>query len=153
MYSYIGLVHTGHTHTGHKRLGTSRLHELHESEFPFVSRIEFIRSKVSNFSAHVSGVTDTAPALCRGRLLPPVPDTRHTSIGPSHGSAEAGPNSGKPGGVPVSHPIPAGPGRGRRGDTPIRVLSHRAAVGGRPRLRTSHCPRIHEQKYSKVSNG
>ena len=26
-----------------KRLGTSRLHELHESKFPFVSRIEFIR--------------------------------------------------------------------------------------------------------------
>ena len=32
---------------------TSRLHELHESKFPFVSRIEFIRSKLSNFSAHV----------------------------------------------------------------------------------------------------
>ena len=41
-----------------KRLGTSRLHELHESKFPFVSRIEFIRSKLSNFSAHVYGVTD-----------------------------------------------------------------------------------------------
>ena len=39
-----------------KRLGTSRLHELHESKFPFVSRIEFIRSKLSNFSAHVYGV-------------------------------------------------------------------------------------------------
>ena len=44
-----------------KRLGTSRLHELHESKFPFVSRIEFIRSKLSNFSAHVSGVTDCSP--------------------------------------------------------------------------------------------
>ena len=41
-----------------KRLGTSRLHELHESKFPFVSRIEFIRSKLSNFSAHVSGVKE-----------------------------------------------------------------------------------------------
>ena len=39
-----------------KRLVPSRLHELHESKFPFVSRIEFIRSKLSNFSAHVSGV-------------------------------------------------------------------------------------------------
>ena len=39
-----------------KRLGTSRLHDLHESKFPFVSRIEFIRSKLSNFSAHVYGV-------------------------------------------------------------------------------------------------
>ena len=39
-----------------KRLGTSRLHELHESKFTFVSRIEFIRSKLSNFSAHVYGV-------------------------------------------------------------------------------------------------
>ena len=38
-----------------KWLITSRLHELHESNFPFVSRIEFIRSKLLNFSAHVSG--------------------------------------------------------------------------------------------------
>ena len=36
-----------------KRLGISRLHELHESKIPFVSRTEFIRSKLSNFSAHV----------------------------------------------------------------------------------------------------
>ena len=36
-----------------KRLVPSRLHELHESKFPFVSRIEFIRSKLLNFSAHV----------------------------------------------------------------------------------------------------
>ena len=40
-----------------KRLVPSRLHELHESKFPFVSRIEFIRSKLSNFSAHVYGVS------------------------------------------------------------------------------------------------
>ena len=39
-----------------ERLGTSRSHELHESKFSFVSRIEFIRSKLSNFSAHVYGV-------------------------------------------------------------------------------------------------
>ena len=36
--------------------GTSRLHELYESKFPFVSGIEFIRSKLSNFPAHVYGV-------------------------------------------------------------------------------------------------
>ena len=41
-----------------KRL-PSRLHELHEAKFPFVSRIEFIRSKLSNFSAHVYGVRDS----------------------------------------------------------------------------------------------
>ena len=51
-----------------KRLGTSRLHELHESKFPFVSRIEFIRSKLSNFSAHVYGVNVTVPSL-RGDKL------------------------------------------------------------------------------------
>ena len=39
----------------------SRLHELHESKFSFVTRIEFIRSKFSNFSAHVSGLR-TGPA-------------------------------------------------------------------------------------------
>ena len=37
-----------------KQLG-SRLRELQESKFPFISRIEFIRSKPSNFSAHVYG--------------------------------------------------------------------------------------------------
>ena len=42
----------------YKRLGTSRLRELHESKFPFVPRIEFIRSKLSNFSAHVYGAND-----------------------------------------------------------------------------------------------
>ena len=39
-----------------KRLVPSRLHELHESKFLLVSRIEFIRSKLSIFSAHVYGV-------------------------------------------------------------------------------------------------
>ena len=39
-----------------KRLGTSRLHELHESKLLFVGRTEFIRSKLSIFSAHVSVV-------------------------------------------------------------------------------------------------
>ena len=39
-----------------KRLVPSRLHELYESKFPFVTRIEIIRSKLSNFSAHVYGV-------------------------------------------------------------------------------------------------
>ena len=32
------------------------LHELHESKFPLVSHIEFIRSKLSNYYAHVPGV-------------------------------------------------------------------------------------------------
>ena len=40
-----------------KRLVPSRVHELHESIFPFLSRIEFIRSKLSNFSANAYGVT------------------------------------------------------------------------------------------------
>ena len=39
-----------------KRLVPSRLHEWLEQKFPFVKRIEFIRSKLSIFSAHVSGV-------------------------------------------------------------------------------------------------
>ena len=50
------LTHATHVNTG-KRLGTNRLHELHESKFPFVTRLELIRSKLSIFSPHVSGVT------------------------------------------------------------------------------------------------
>ena len=39
-----------------KRLVPSRLFdELHESKFPFVSRIEFIRSKLSFFCSHIRG--------------------------------------------------------------------------------------------------
>ena len=47
-----------------KRLVSSRLHESHKSKFPFVSRIEFIRSKLSNFSPHVSGVTVAVFGRC-----------------------------------------------------------------------------------------
>ena len=59
-----------------KRLVPSRLHELHESKFPFVSRIKYIRSKLSNFSAHVSDVSDgmraarSAAAAAPGRVAP-----------------------------------------------------------------------------------
>ena len=51
-----------------KRLVPSRLQELHESKLLFVYRIEFIRSKLSKFSAHASGVTNQAGgvALARG---------------------------------------------------------------------------------------
>ena len=41
-----------------KQLVLSRLHTLYKSKSSFVSRVEFIRSKFSNFSAHVSGVAD-----------------------------------------------------------------------------------------------
>ena len=48
-----------------KRLGTSRLHELHESKLTFILRIEFIRLKLANFSAYVSGVSGFAWAICK----------------------------------------------------------------------------------------
>ena len=59
-----------------KRLGTSRLHELHESKFPFVSRIEFIRSKLSNFSAHVYGVSELGRGRRPGHERPTPPPAR-----------------------------------------------------------------------------
>ena len=42
------------TQVTHERPVSSSLHELDESKLPFVSRIEFIRSKICDFSAHVS---------------------------------------------------------------------------------------------------
>ena len=45
-------------------MGTSHLHELHESNFPFVSRIEFFCSNLSNFSAHVYGFTVLFSNVC-----------------------------------------------------------------------------------------
>ena len=66
-------------------LGTSRLHEKHESKFSFVSRIKFIRSKLSNFSAHVYGVADSVslPAAdCRRRVQRSIPCwERPTAVG------------------------------------------------------------------------
>ena len=39
------------------------LKDIHVSKLQFVSRIEFIRSKLSHFSAHVSGVALALPCL------------------------------------------------------------------------------------------
>ena len=74
-----------------KRLVPSRLHELHESKFPLVSRIEFIRSKLSNFSAHVYGVIGRGllgpmvvcggPAGASGPMLSPICDIRFSISG------------------------------------------------------------------------
>ena len=41
-----------------RRLKISRLHELHVSKLTFVSRNEFVRSKLSNLSDPVSRVSD-----------------------------------------------------------------------------------------------
>ena len=41
----------------------SELHDLHESKCSFLSCIEFIRSKVPIFSAHVSGASGCDAAL------------------------------------------------------------------------------------------
>ena len=61
-----------------KRLVSSRLHELHKSNIPFVSRIEFIRSKLSNFSAHVCGVTVTESERIRDSI--PAPGDTNTQV-------------------------------------------------------------------------
>ena len=84
-----------------KRLGTSRLHELHEPKFPFVSRIEFIRSKLSNFSAHVYGVCVWLRAGSPASLLPAAVTRRGirlpmTSPGQSAGAGPTWPLCGRP---------------------------------------------------------
>ena len=63
-----------------ERLVPSHSHELHESKFPFVSRIEFIRSKLSNFSAHVFGVADTWlwDGIINDRVVNSLPTSRHS---------------------------------------------------------------------------
>ena len=45
-----------HSSNSCRRLETSRLHKLLESKFLFITRIEFICSKLSIFSAHVSEI-------------------------------------------------------------------------------------------------
>ena len=57
-----------------KRLVPSRLHELRESKLSFVSRFEFIRSKLLNFSFDVSGIAarlSVAPSWRSGSVSGP----------------------------------------------------------------------------------
>ena len=49
-----------------KQLGPSLMYELHESKLQFAWRIEFMRSKLSNFSAYVIGIMADAPNVCSG---------------------------------------------------------------------------------------
>ena len=53
-----------------KQLVPSCLHELHESKLLFVLSIKFIRSKLSIFSAHVSGVSDEHLGKCLANFTP-----------------------------------------------------------------------------------
>ena len=64
---------------GWKRLETSRLHEIHESKLPFVAHIKSIRSKPSNVSAHISGVT--VFRVCRRHLMTLTPGAAGPVIG------------------------------------------------------------------------
>ena len=66
-----------------KRLVPSRLHDLHESKLSFVSGMKFIRSKHSNFSAHVSVVTDAAAGRrrgCRGGNFVSSAEHQHSEV-------------------------------------------------------------------------
>ena len=58
-----------------KRLVSSRLHELHESKLPFVSRIEFIRSKLSNFLLMYPGSVKSQRRVWPDRCGAGGPDT------------------------------------------------------------------------------
>ena len=60
-----------------ERLVPSRLHELLKSKCPFVTRIEFIRSKLSNCSARVSGVAVSTSSLWPS---PATPDAHSRAI-------------------------------------------------------------------------
>ena len=52
-----------------KRLGTSRLHEIHVPKLPFVSRIEFVRFKLSIFLFMYPGSQNSARRRIQERAL------------------------------------------------------------------------------------
>ena len=59
------------------RMGTSHLHELYESNLPFVIRIEFIRSKSQILPVHVSADAVPGPAgITAGTRRPPPNNSR-----------------------------------------------------------------------------
>ena len=62
-----------------KWLVSSRLDDLLQSKFPLDTRIEFIRSKLPNFSAHISGVTEAsdAPRPANGRWMYHTPVSKY----------------------------------------------------------------------------
>ena len=68
------------------RLGTSRLHEPHESKLSFVSRMDVVRSKLTFFSAHISGILESYHCT---RQLPG--DTGSCHHGTTGGRWEPGP--------------------------------------------------------------
>ena len=99
-----------------QRLGTSRSHELNVSKFPSVSRIEFTRSILSKFSAHVSG-----SVACRQCSVPTQPSEADRPNG--HQSAHKHTRPRPPQELidlsdDVSRPVGPPPPRGRGGETP-----------------------------------
>ena len=77
---------------GNKRLVPSRLQELHVLKFPFVPSIEFMvqnfqnKTKLSNFSAHVSGAHVISLLF---HVFPPLPPSRRRQSVGSGGPAES----------------------------------------------------------------
>ena len=64
-----------------KRMVSRRLRELHQFILPFVSHIEFIRSRLSICSAHVSWAIDCARRSVRGWLFSRRPiAAEHTGV-------------------------------------------------------------------------
>ena len=82
---------------------------MQESKFPFVSRIEFIGSKLSNFSAHVRGVTVCISQLPMAADRVCLADRRLSNV---TAAAGAGPVVGRVGerGGGGAPPASTGPG-------------------------------------------
>ena len=145
-----GLFYKRLVQTAGKRLVPSRLHELHESKFPFVTRVEFIRSKLSNFYAHVSGVT--VDIHC---IPPPPPSQPHHNRTSLPAACVRRPSDR----YMVTVPSDGGAGRRHPGPTARQFVDYslsarcsgRGAVFGRPSLGFFHTKQIKSQSRSTTS--
>ena len=73
-----------------KRLVPSRLHELHESKFPFVSRIEFIRWKLSDFFLLMYSGSPIRRRPSAAPLRAASPSQRHLTLEAPRGTFSMG---------------------------------------------------------------
>ena len=136
-----------------KRLVPSRLHKFYESKFPFVSRIEFIRSKLSNFSAHVYGVSERIPSsfiyaitiISRWCVCPFLSAVNGAPATPGSWKHQVHGRGRLPPPPPTPPPPPPQPGGEVRRPTGAPTAGEPAACVSTPRRQTllPSCPRIH----------
>ena len=130
---------------------------MHESKFPFVSRIEFIRSKLSNFSAHVYGVYNSHPAalVCHLPSPSPSPSSCSPPQSPRRGRTGSGLRLASRPAMPSGYLGPqiqamrGGGGRGRAGQVSGRLADGQQTLHLDAGSGSRGCCKLLSRKHSR----